>query len=413
MLNIVMRKKLVLDAENKFRSALCAPFFILGDKMLIKNAKIYTIDGEIIENGYVKIKDGKILDVNIMDKLSSDEKDAIDATGMVITPGFIDAHTHLGIVEDSLSFEGDDANEDTDPITPELRVIDAINPMDRAFSESLKSGVTTVLVSPGSANAIAGQMAVISTLGDCIDEMILNPYIAMKFALGENPKSVYNGKNQAPVTRMATVSLIRENLFKAKEYFENKQKGGDDTPDFDMKFEALIPLFERKAKAHFHAHRADDIFTAVRICKEFDIELVLVHATEGYIIADKIKDIPMIIGPIMTDRSKPELSNLSLDAPKILSDKNVMFSMSTDHPETPLKFLSLCSMLTVREGLTEIQALESITINSAKILGLDHKIGSVSIGKDADLVIFNGNPFDIRAKVEKVICKGVVITCDK
>lgn len=381
--------------------------------MLIKNAKIYTIDGDIIENGYIKIENTKISEVGFMDKLKIDDLDAMDLTGKVITPGFIDAHTHLGIVEDSLSFEGDDANEDTDPITPELRVIDAINPMDRAFDESLKSGVTTALVSPGSANAIAGQMAVIKTFGDCIDDMILNPYVAMKFALGENPKSVYNGKNQAPVTRMATVSLIRENLFKAKEYFENKKKGGEDTPDFDMKLEALVPLFEKKAKAHFHAHRADDIFTAVRICKEFDIELVLVHATEGYMIADKIKEIPMIIGPIMTDRSKPELSNLSLNAPKILADKNATFSMSTDHPETPLKFLSLCAMLSVREGLTENQALESITIKSAEILGLDDKIGSISQGKDADLVIFDGNPFDIHTKVEKVICKGVIISCEK
>lgn len=402
----------MLDVKNKFRSALGAPFFIVGVKMLIKNAKIYTICSEIIENGYIKIENTKILEVGNMSSLA-DDIEGLDMSGMVITPGFIDAHTHIGLVEDSLSFEGDDVNEDTDPITPELRVIDAINPMDRAFDESLKSGVTTVLVTPGSANAIAGQMSVISTYGDCIDEMIFNPYIAMKFALGENPKSVYNGKNQAPVTRMATVSLIRENLFKAKEYFENMKKGGDDTPDFDIKLEALVPLFEKKAKAHFHAHRADDIFTAIRICKEFDIDLVLVHATEAYMITDKIKDYPIIIGPIMTDRSKPELSNLSLTAPKILADKNILFSMSTDHPETPLKFLSLCAMLSVREGLSEIQALESITINSAKILGLDDKIGSISKEKDADLVIFDGNPFDIRTKVSKVICKGVVVECDK
>ncbi|MFI3226427.1 MAG: amidohydrolase [Clostridia bacterium] len=384
--------------------------------MLIINAKVYTLEQEIIENGFIKIHDNLIEQVGDMTDVPSYEGEIFDATGKVICPGFIDVHTHLGIVEDSLSFEGDDVNEDTDPITPELRAIDGINPFDRAFSETLKSGVTTVLVSAGSANPIAGQMALLKTDGVCVDEMILDEYIAMKFALGENPKSVYNSKNQAPVTRMATAALIRENLFKTKEYLLNKEKSlheDEDMPDFEMKYEALIPVLQGKVPAHFHAHRADDIFTAIRICKEFDIKLVLVHATDGYLIADKIKQYPMIIGPIMTDRSKPELSNLNIKAPKILADNDVLFSISTDHPETPLKFLTLCAAIAVKEGLSEIQALECITINPAKIVGFDDKIGSIKVGKHADLAILSGNPLEYTTKVEFTMINGVLKPCEK
>lgn len=382
--------------------------------MLLINAKIYTMEEQIIENGYIKIDGKNIAEVGCMSHLKNYDN-ARDLQGKVIIPGLIDVHTHIGIVEDSISFEGDDCNEDTDPITPQLRAMDAINPRDRAFEESRMAGVTTALVTPGSANAIAGQMTVIKTAGICIDEMIIDEYIGMKFALGENPKSVYNSKNQSPVTRMATASLIRETLFKAREYYENKQntEEDDDMPDFDMKYEAIIPLFEKKAQAHFHAHRSDDIFTAIRICKEFDINLVLVHATEAYLIPEYIKNYPLIIGPLMTDRSKPELVNLNTNSPKILNDNGILYALSTDHPETPLKYLSLCASLSVKEGVSEIDALKSITINPAKIVGLSDKIGSIKENKHADLVILSGEPLDYKTKVIETIINGEIFTCEK
>lgn len=379
--------------------------------MLIINAKIYTLEGKIIEQGYVNTFGNRIVDVGDMNDLGGYDCQFFDVGGQVICPGFIDIHTHLGIIEDSLCFEGDDANEDTDPVTPELRAIDAINPYDKAFLESVRSGVTSVVVSAGSANPIAGQMVLLKTAGNCIDEMIVDPYVAMKFALGENPKSVYNSKNQTPATRMATTALIRESLFKTQQYMQKKEE--DEMPDFEMKYEALIPVLKREVQAHFHAHRADDIFTAIRIANEFDLDLVLVHATEAYMVADKVRDIPMIIGPFLTDRSKPELANLSLEAPKILAENDVLFSISTDHPETPLKFLDLCASVAIREGLSFEKALECITINPAKIIGADDKIGSIKKGKHADLVILSGEPFQNSTKVTYTMINGVLKSCEK
>lgn len=375
--------------------------------MIIVNVKIYTLENNIIENGYIEICDGKI--VGLGDMLEFSGNFDFDLAGKWIIPGFIDAHTHLGLVEEGISFEGDDANEDTDPVTPQLRAVDGINPRDKAFYEAYKNGVTTVLVTQGSANPIAGQMCIIKTFGICIDEMLVNEYSSMKFALGENPKFAYNSKNQSPVTRMATASIIRESLFKTKEYLENKIKAeadDEDMPEFDFKYESLIPVLKNEVKAHFHCHRTDDIFTAIRISKEFDLDLVLVHATESYLISDYVKDYPVIIGPLMTDRSKPELANLDLKCPKVLSDNDVLVSLSTDHPETPLKYLSLQPVFAIKEGLSEEKALEMITINPAKILGIDDKVGSLKIGKDADFIIVNGNPFDYKTKILSVFIYG-------
>lgn len=373
--------------------------------MIFINAKIYTVDLKNYENGFLEIEDGKIKNIGDMANFKGDFD--IDLCGKSLYPGFIDAHTHIGLIEDSIGFEGEDVNEDSDPITPQLRAIDGINPRDRAFSESIAQGVTTVLVTPGSANPIAGQMCIMKTYGICIDEMLINEFCSMKFALGENPKSVYNGKGQTPVTRMATTALIRENLYKTKEYMRNQETAEeDDMPEWEFKYESLIPVLKREVKAHFHCHRADDILTAIRISKEFDLDLVIIHGTESYLIKKYVKDYPVIIGPLMTDRSKPELANLTTASPKILSDDDILVSLSTDHPETPLKYLQLQSTLAIKEGVCQEKALEMITKNPAITLDIFDRVGSITIGKDADFVIADGNIFEFNTKIVNVYING-------
>jgi len=340
--------------------------------------------------------------------------DIIDAGGKWLLPGFIDAHTHLGMYEDGLRNEGDDLNEVTDPCTPHLRAIDAINPMDRTFAEALAAGVTCVATGPGSANPVSGQFAVVKTRGGRIDRMVVKEPASMKFALGENPKACYGERNQSPETRMATAAIIRENLRKAQKYGEKKNaaksgKDDDDEPDFDIKLEALLPVLNKEIPAHIHAHRADDIFTAVRICGEFDINYVVVHCTEGHLVADELAEAGAraIVGPILCDRSKPELKNLELKNAKTLRDAGVLFALTTDHPVTPLQYLPYCAALAVKGGLDFYGALKAITINPAVILGIDDRVGSIETGKHADLVLYEGNPLEIMSRVEAVIVNGV------
>lgn len=383
--------------------------------MDIINAKIFTMNDEdtIIENGYIKIKDGKIFEVGDMLSYSPSGDELLDADGASAYPGFIDGHTHLGMFEDGLCFEGDDGNESTDPITPQLRAIDAINPFDRGFEEALEGGITTVLTGPGSANPIAGEFAAIKTYGKRIDKMIVAAPAAMKFALGENPKSVYNDKSQMPVTRMATAALIRETLYKAKRYMEDKARAQNDDeldePEYDAKCEALIPLLERKIPAHFHAHRADDIFTAIRLAKEFGLDYVIVHGTEGHLIADELKEeqVRILSGPFLSDRSKPELKNLTPSCPGILMKHGIQTAIITDHPVIPLQYLTLAAGLAVREGADYDAALKAITIEPARICGIEKQVGSIEKGKDADLVVFEQDPLLLSAKPTMVFVNGI------
>lgn len=381
--------------------------------MLIINAKIFTMAGEIIENGYINVVGRKICKVGGMDDLDFSDNEVFDAVGMEVYPGFIDAHTHLGMFEDGLSFEGDDGNEYSEPVTPQLRAIDAVNPLDRCFEEALMAGVTTVVTGPGSANPIAGQIAAIKTSGKRIDDMIVKQPVAMKFALGENPKNVYHERNQSPITRMATTSLIREQLHKAKRYYEEKleaekEDSDYDLPDYDAKCEALVPLLSKQIHAHFHAHRADDIFTAIRIAKEFDIDYVIVHGTEGHMIANELKEegTRVLSGPFLSDRSKPELSNLTPRTPGVLSNAGVETAIVTDHPVIPLQYLPICAGLAVKEGMSREDALRAITIAPAKICGIEDAVGSIEVGKDADLVMFDSDPLSVMAEPKVVVCNG-------
>ncbi|MBZ4645337.1 MAG: hypothetical protein PWR27_2043 [Petroclostridium sp.] len=387
--------------------------------LLIKNGKILTMDGTDYENGYLLIDNGKIAGVGsagTFDESQFSIDKIIDAQGGYVLPGFIDAHCHVGMWEDSVGFEGDDGNEDTDPVTPHLRAIDAINPNDRAFEEAREAGVTTVVTGPGSANVIGGQFAAIKTYGRRIDEMILKEPIAMKVAFGENPKTVYHQKNQSPVTRMATAAILRESLMKARDYKRtmdeyNADPEENDKPDFDFKMESLLKVLNKEIPLKAHAHRADDIFTALRIAREFNLNITLEHCTEGHLIADYLKEeaIPVNVGPSLSDRSKVELKHLTFKTPGILAKEGLSVAIITDHPVTPIQYLPLCAALAVREGMDEYEALKAITINAANNCGIDDRVGSIKAGKDADITIFNGHPLDFRTRAEYVLINGKIV----
>lgn len=373
--------------------------------MIIKNAEINTMAGPVTKNGYVKFNE-KIIAVGKTEDLSEKESlEAFDAEGKMLFPGFVDAHTHLGILEDSIGGEGDDCNEESDPVSPQLRAADAANVADRCFDEALSAGITSVMISPGSASPIAGQIAAIKTNGKIIDQMIIKAPAAIKLALGENPKKTYSKKNAAPETRMATAAIIRESLQKAKIYSE------DQNPKFDFKLEALKRLFTEYLPVHIHAHRADDIMTGVRIAEEFGLNYVIIHCTEGYKLAAELgkRNAKVCCGPLICDRSKPELSGLTPENPKILSENKVKTAIITDHPEVPVKYLPICAGLAVREGMQYEEALKAITINAAKICGISDRVGSIECGKDADLLLFEANPLSLEAKPVAVISDGVTV----
>ena len=380
--------------------------------MVITHAYIEPVVGKTIADGYLRFG-AAIEEMGSMEQyVPKAGEEVLDAGGKWLLPGFVDIHTHLGLFGDGVGFEAEDCNESTDPITPQLRVIDGINPMDRTFEEARNGGVTAVIVAPGSANPIAGQAAAIRTYGRRIDDMILKAPIAMKFALGENPKSTYNDRDETPVTRMATAALIRENLWKAQEYRMKQQLAQEDpdfdAPDFDMKLEALVPVLNREIQAHFHAHRLDDIFTAIRIAKEFDLDYVIIHGTEAYLAPDIMaqEQARVVTGPNLLDRCKPELRNMSFSGPVVLTHHGVLCSICTDHPETPLQYLPLCAAMAMRSGLTRQEALAAITIQPARIAGLDKQIGSLEVGKDADLVLATGDPLELETRIEGVYSLG-------
>lgn len=380
--------------------------------MVITHAYIEPVVGKTIADGYLRFG-AAIEEMGPMEQyVPKAGEEVLDAGGKWLLPGFVDIHTHLGLFGDGVGFEAEDCNESTDPITPQLRVIDGINPMDRTFEDARNGGVTAVIVAPGSANPIAGQAAAIRTYGRRIDDMILKAPVAMKFALGENPKSTYHDRDETPVTRMATAALIRENLRKAQEYRMKQQLAQEDpdfdAPDFDMKLEALVPVLNREIQAHFHAHRLDDIFTAIRIAKEFDLDYVIIHGTEAYLAPDIMaqEQARVVTGPNLLDRCKPELRNMSFSGPVVLTHHGVLCSICTDHPETPLQYLPLCAAMAMRSGLTRQEALAAITIQPARIAGLDKQIGSLEVGKDADLVLATGDPLELETRIEGVYSLG-------
>ena len=387
-----------------------------GIFMTLINAYIYTAEGAPIENGFLRISEGRILEAGHMNEFAArPDEEWIDLAGKRIYPGFIDAHTHVGMWDDGLGFEGDDGNEDVLTSAASLRAIDAINSFDRCFREAHEAGVTSVVTGPGSANPIGGTMAAVKTTGGRVDKMIIRFPVSMKMALGENPKTAHHSRDEMPVTRMATAKIIREALTKARRYADDVEKAGEsedyDLPDYDADCEALLPVIKGELPVHIHAHRRDDIFTGIRIAEEFGLKYVLVHATEGHMVADELAECgaDVFSGPFLSDRSKPELANLTPKAPGIIASAGVRTAIVTDHPVIPIQYLPLCAGLAVREGMDYDSALRAITINPAVILGLDDRIGSIKAGKDADFSVFEDDPLTLYAKPLAVFIDGKAV----
>ena len=379
--------------------------------LLIKNGHIKPMVGADLPCGDVLIgDDGKISAVGV--SLTAPENcPVLDAQGRLVTPGCIDAHCHIGLDNEAVGWEGMDYNEIVDPITPQMRAIDSIYPQDEAFSLALQGGVTTACTGPGSANVVGGTFTVIKLYGNRVDNMILRDAVAMKCAFGENPKRCYGqGGKKAPMTRMGVAALLRELLFKTRRYMEDKAAGKN--PGFDMKLEAMIPVLEGKLPLKAHAHRADDILTAIRIAKEFGVKLTLDHCTDGAVIADELakEGYPAFVGPSLGSKTKVELTNKSFATASALHCAGVPVSIITDAPVIPLQYLPMCAGLAADAGLDREEAWRAITINPATALGIADRVGSLEAGKDADIVIWSADPITTLAAAAAItIVDGKVV----
>lgn len=379
---------------------------------LMKNATIYSMEEDAPYVGDILINDDRIQQTAPHIE-AAPGWEVIDLTGYNVYPGFIDAHNHLGMSEESIGFEGNDVNEMTDPVTPQVRAIDGFNPMDLAVKEACQYGITTVATGPGSANVVGGQFAAMKTHGVRVDNMIVKEPLAMKIAFGENPKRVYNGKGKMPMTRMGTAAVLRETLAKAVNY-KIDYDAHKEEPDFkhDFHLDPLIPVLNREIPLKAHAHRADDIFTALRIAKEFNVKITLDHCTEGHLIADELakEQAVAIVGPSFGSRTKFELTNKTFDTPGILYRAGIKVAIMTDHPVIPCYYLPLCAGLACKAGLPKMEALKAITINAAEILGLDAELGSIRTGKMADLTVWQGDPIeDVDARPMMTLIGGKIV----
>lgn len=379
--------------------------------MVIINAKIFSMEGENIENGYVRTKGRFIEEIGDMStfQIKDNEEQILDVQGAWVLPGFIEAHAHIGITEEKWGTIGDDCNEETNPVTPTLRAIDAVNPMDPAFHDAIEAGITSVMTGPGSANVVGGQFVFMKTQGRCMDEMIVKFPAAMKVAFGENPKTTYGNQNTCPSTRMGTAAMLRKTLYEAAQYKHDKESGNLEKEIFEM--EPWIAVLNREIPMKAHAHRADDILTAIRIAKEFDVDITIDHGTESHLIVDEIKasGFPVIAGTDLTSRSKLEVQNMNFKTNKILSQAGVLFAITTDHPVALIQYLPLCAGLAAKHGLSMEEALKAITIYPARICRVDDRVGSLKKGKDADIAIFSGNPLEIFTKTLYTIIDGEII----
>lgn len=392
----------------------------------ITNAKIMTITNGTIESGSILIEDGKIKAIGAAITIPAGTE-TIDTTGKTITPGFIDAHCHTGIFGDGIGWEHSDGNEMTDPVTPHLRALDAVHPDDIAWPELVKAGVTTVNTGPGSANIIGGTWVCVKTQPKpSIEEMVLLEPSGMKMALGENPRRVYGSQKKMPSTRMGNAAVLRNALIEGQNFmnkfekyekdlieYEQKIKDGAEdateptAPDRNLKMEALVKVLRRELKARIHCHRSDDILTAIRIAEEFNLDLTIEHATEGYKIAEILaeKQIPVIVGPALLSRPKFEMRGMTPKNPGILAKAGVKVAIQTDEMSA-VKFLPINAALAVREGMPEEEALKAITITPAEIIGVADRVGSLEVGKDADFVVLDGHPLNILSHVERVFIDG-------
>ena len=380
----------------------------------IKNGMVH--DGVHREGfpGDILVEDGKIKAIRKhMEEGHSMEVPAgaeiVDAEGLQVYPGFVEAHGHIGLDGYGIGYEGMDYNELNDIISPQMRGIDGVKPMDPALPKAAAAGVTCVCVGPGSANVLGGTFTTIKTVGKRVDDMVVRDGVAMKCAFGENPKRVYRDKKDS--SRMTTAALLRETLFNAKESMEKKEAAGDDIskrPAFDMKLEAMIPVMKKEIPLKAHAHAAEDLFTALRIAREFDLKITLEHVTEGHLIVEELakENVPLAVGPTLTSASKFELRNKSWTTPGVLAAAGCQVSIITDSPVIPQEYLPLCAGLAVQAGMDPFAALQAITINPAKHAGIADRVGFLEVGKDADIVITDGCPFEVSTKVKHVFIDG-------
>jgi imidazolonepropionase-like amidohydrolase len=378
----------------------------------ITGGRVVPIEGEPVDGGTVLLRDGKIAAVEGPGFTVPDGVEVVDATGKWVLPGFIDAHAHAGVSEEAEGWAGQDTNERTSPVTAQVRALDAINPADLGFRDAITGGILAVNVNPGSANPIGGQTAAIKCWGRTVDEMVLREPAGLKSALGENPKRVYGERKETPSTRLGTAAVIRGAFVDALNYqakLDAAERDSDSSPvGRDLKLEALCRVLRREIPWRQHCHRADDIATAMRMAREFGYDLVIDHGTEAYLLADQIAaaSIPVIIGPLFTSRSKVELRNRSLANPGRLAAAGVTIAITTDHPVVPIHFLIHQATLAVKEGLDPVTALRAVTINPARIIGCDDRIGSLTAGKDADVVIWSGDPLDVMSRAERAYVDG-------
>jgi len=372
-------------------------------RLALTEAYIMTGSKGVIKKGALLINDGLIEAIGENIKLPKDAE-VWNLKGKVLIPGMIDAHTHLGLRQDGVGADQSDEDEISDPVVPHIRALDAINPADIAFRDALMGGVTSVGIMPGSYNVICGQPAAVKVVGETVEEMLLRSPVGMKIAFGERPKNVYGGLKKSPMTRMGIAAILREALVRVQNYTANN-KGPR-----DLRQEALIPVLKKQIPLRAHAHRSDDIMTAIRIAKEFDLQLVIEHGTDGYKVAAELSEakVPVVHGPWLKVRGNLEQSGRNVDAPRILIESNVLTAFSTDHPVIPIQNLRMQATTAVEQGVSPEAALKAITIHPAQIMGIHNRVGSLEKGKDADVVVLSGPPFEAGTRVEAVVVNGKV-----
>ena len=394
--------------------------------MEIINGLIHTMGKQgVIKHGAIQVENGKIVWVGTMgewqERRRAETKNreldgsdqVLDAGGGWVLPGIIEAHCQMRITEEKMVMEGDDCNETVDPVTPWLRAIDAINSMDAAFDDAVRAGITAAMIGPGSSNVVGGQFALVKTRGRRIDHIIVKAPVAMKVAFGENPKVNYSGQGKSPSTRMAIAGMLRRELFEAKKYWEQKQKAQEKGEDFQEDFtrECWIPVLRREIPLKAHVHRVDDIFTAIRIAREFGLNMTLDHCSEGHLIAEELaaEEYPAIVGPDLTSRNKIEVQNVAFKTAGVLARAGALVAITTDHPVSQIQTLPLCAGMAVKSGLPMEEGLRAITVNAARICGVSDRMGTLEPGKDADIAIFSGNPMEVFTRTLYTIIDGRVV----
>ncbi len=384
--------------------------------MYITGGLIKTMAGADIADGCIHIVDGKIAQIGRRDEVllhPAVHERVLEVKDGLILPGLIEAHCHMGITEEKKGMEGDDCNETVNPITPCLRAVDAINTMDAAFDDAVRAGITSAMIGPGSSNVVGGQFAFLKTKGRRVDDLVVKAPAAMKVAFGENPKVNYSGQGKSPSTRMAIAGMLRKELSRAVAYRDKKNKAAERGEPFeeDFELECWLPVLAGEIPLKAHVHRVDDIFTAIRIAKEFHLKMTLDHCTEGHLIAGELarEGYPAIVGPDLSSRSKIEVQNMAFKTVGILNRAGVMTAITTDHPVSIIGSLPLCAGLAVKAGLPLEEAYRSLTIYPATICGVEKRVGSLEVGKDADIAIFNGNPMEVFTQTLYTIIDGRIV----